>query len=65
MLDWKQLVFESDEQLATRDVAEVNLACAEGLPGAEKINHFECIDRLNHYARCAKHYTERRLPEFS
>jgi hypothetical protein len=38
MLDWKQLALESDEQLASRDVAEVHLACAAGLPGAERID---------------------------
>jgi hypothetical protein len=64
MLNWKQLVLESNEQLPVHDLAEVNLACAEGLLGSEHINHDECIDRLNHYARCAAHYTERRMPEF-
>lgn len=38
MLDWKQLVHESDEQLATRDIAEIHFACAAGLPGAERID---------------------------
>lgn len=64
MLHWKQLANLTDDELATYDIAEVNLACAEGLPDAEKIDHFECIDRLNHYARCAADYTEKRMPEF-
>jgi hypothetical protein len=60
MLHLKQLVRLSDEQLANLDVAEVNLACAEGLPRAEQIPYAECVDRLNHYARCVHDYTERR-----
>jgi hypothetical protein len=64
MLRWKQLVNETDACLSARDNAEVNLACAEGLPGSELIKHDECIDRLNHYARSTAHYTERRMPEF-
>lgn len=63
-MDWKVLVRFSEEQLSALDVAEVNLACAEGLPGAERINHAECIDRLNHYARSEKDYTERRMLDF-
>ena len=64
MLRWRELVHLSDEQLAALDVAEINLACAEDLPGAEKIDHAECIHRLNHYAWCSSHYTERRMDVF-
>lgn len=64
MLPWKSLCHLSDEELAKIDVAEVNLACAEGLPGAESIPYAECIDRLNHYAYCVRQHTERRMLEF-
>jgi hypothetical protein len=51
--------------LGNLDIAEVNLACAEGLPGEPTREvAAECLDRLNHYARCAEHYTKRRMPEF-
>jgi hypothetical protein len=64
MLCWEKLALETDQQLSARDIAEVNLACAEGLPGSDYINHDACIDRLSHYARCVAHYTDRRMPEF-
>src|SRR5579871_216454 len=64
MLHWKQLLHLTDEQLTTYDVAEVNLVCAAELPGAEKIDHIECIDRLNHYAHCVHHFTTRRRDGF-
>jgi hypothetical protein len=64
MFHWKVLARLSEEQLGALDVAEVNLACIEGLPGAANLPYAECLDRLNHYARCVRHYTERRLPEF-
>ncbi len=64
MLRWMEVLHLSDEQLAAFDVAEVNLSCAEGLPGAETIDHAECINRLNHFAQCSSHYTERRIDIF-
>jgi hypothetical protein len=64
MLDWKQLVHLTDAELAKYDIAEVNLACAAGFPGFEKQQHDACIGRLNHYARCTEHYTQKRMPEF-
>lgn len=64
MLDWKQLVFESDEQLATHDIAEVHLACAAGLPDAEKIDVGQCSDRLDYYARRVQRFTEAHMKQF-
>src|SRR5262249_15057556 len=65
MLDWKQFPTLPDGQLGALDVAEVNLACAAGLPGAPtEAEARECIDRLDHYARCARLYTDRHLPDF-
>lgn len=64
MLDWKQLVFESDEQLATRDIAEVNLACAAGLPGSVKIDYDLCRRKLDEWTRYCGWFTERAMPYF-
>ena len=65
MLHWKSLCCLSDEELAKLDVAEANLVCAKGLPGSESIPYAECIDRLNHYARCVRHHTEQRMLDFA
>jgi hypothetical protein len=55
----------SDDQLGNLDIAEVNLACAAGLPGGPtEPQARECIDRLDHYARCTRIYTDRHLPDF-
>jgi hypothetical protein len=64
-VDWKSLALLDDEQLATRDVAAVNLACAAGLPGGPTEEQAaECIDRLDHYARSVAHYTQSHMPHF-
>lgn len=59
MLDWKQLVFESDEQLATRDIAEVHLACAAGLPGAERLDVPAYLRIIDQYAERVRAATDR------
>lgn len=64
MLDWKQLVLESDEQLATRDIAEVNLACTAGLPDAGEIDVDRCRERLDYYSRRVQSYTESQMKQF-
>lgn len=64
-LDWRKLVWMSDEELGRLDMAAINLACAEGLPGAPTPAQVdECLDRLDHYARCVADYTRQRMPEF-
>lgn len=64
MLDWKQLVLESNEQLANRDIAEVNLACAAGLPDAGAIDVDRCRERLDYFARRVQSFTEARMKQF-
>src|SRR5262249_19759883 len=65
MLNWRDLVTLPEEDLARLDVAEVNLACAADFPDAPSPAVIrECIDRLNHYAKCTADYTEKRMPEF-
>jgi Transglutaminase-like superfamily len=44
--DWCSL---SDEQLAGQDIAEVNLSCAVGLPGAEELNVSACLRTLEQW----------------
>lgn len=53
MLNWRNLMIWSEEKLARLDIAAVNLACAADFPDApsESIVR-ECVDRLNHYAKC-------------
>jgi hypothetical protein len=64
MLDWRQLVYESDEQLARRDVAEVELACAAGLPDAEKIDISLCRRKLDKAAELVRRYTALAFDQF-
>jgi hypothetical protein len=65
MIDWKQLVLESDEQLATRDIAEVNLACAAGLPGSVKIDYDLCRRKLDEWTRYCGSFIERVIAPLS
>jgi hypothetical protein len=64
MLDWRQLALLADEALGALDVAELNLACAAGLPGAERIDHGHCLRTLDRWAECVRQYTEHYLPKF-
>jgi Transglutaminase-like superfamily len=62
---WQQLACLSEEELARQDVAVLNLATAEGLPGGPTPRQErECIDRLDHYARTVAQYTAQRMPDF-
>lgn len=63
-LDWRQLVTLPDSSLASLDIAEVNLACAAGLPGTEKIELFECLRRIDDMAHYVSQYTKRVLARF-
>jgi len=49
------------EQLAQLDIAEMNLLCATGLPGAEKIDISECLATLDLWAERVRFETERHL----
>jgi hypothetical protein len=63
-LDWKQLVRLSDEELSRFDIAEVNLACAESLPGAERINVSLCLRTIDRWTEHVRSTTKRILPRF-
>ena len=49
------------EQLAQVDIAEMNLLCATGLPGAEDMDIEKCLAKLDQWAQHVKHETERHL----
>lgn len=50
MLSWYDLVQRSDAELASHDIAAVNLACATGLPGAEGLDVGHCLAMLDAWA---------------
>lgn len=61
---FRELLALSPEQLARVDMALVNLLCAEGLPGAEKLDIPQCLTVLNRWARDVDSETERNLHRF-
>jgi len=60
----QQLVHLNDRQLATYDVALVNVACAAGLPATERIDIGLCFRRLDAATRVVAQYTQHYLPDF-
>jgi hypothetical protein len=63
MLDWRHLARLPDAELVRLDIAAVNLACAEGLPGADEIDVDYCLYKLD-YAEAVRSYTLRLMPQF-
>jgi hypothetical protein len=59
MLSLEQLVALSDADLARHDIAAVNLACAQGLPGAERIEVRGCLETLDRWASRVGQLTSR------
>jgi hypothetical protein len=64
VLHWTKFFELSSEEFARADVATKNLACAQGLPGAERFDFAACLERLDYWALCVRRYTERLLPQF-
>src|SRR5579859_7870023 len=52
------------EQLADCDIALMNLLCAAGLPGAEKLDIAKCLHRLDFMAMQIGKETIRDLPKY-
>jgi len=52
------------EKLGNVDIAEMNLLCATGLPGAEKLDINRCLARLDEWASRVERETERHLYKF-
>ena len=46
MRDWHELAQLSESDLAKVDIAEMNLSCAAGLPGAERMDAPLCLERI-------------------
>jgi hypothetical protein len=49
--DWRELVHLPELELTKLDIAAVNLACAAGLPGSDRINAAGCLRCLDDWAR--------------
>jgi hypothetical protein len=49
------------KQLEQQDIALLNLRCAEGLPGAEKLDVEKCLATLDQWARRVRFETKRHL----
>lgn len=64
MLDCRDLVRLSDQELAKVDIALVNLVCAAGLPGPASIDLGHCLRVLDSWARQTRCFTERVMPLF-
>ena len=62
--DWRWLSRLSNEELSRYDIAVVNLACAVGLPGTERMDPDLCLARLDYFADRVRHYTELAMPRF-
>jgi hypothetical protein len=64
MVVWKQLTSLSDSELARLDIAATNLASAQGLPGAERIDTAGCLRTFDAWAAVVKRWTEAAYREF-
>lgn len=64
MYDWRKLCTLSDGELARLDIAAVNLACATGLPGAERIDVPGCLRTLDCWASTIRRWTDAAYREF-
>jgi len=58
---FRELLSLTDEALAARDIARVNLLCAEGLAGAEKIDHELCLRTIDRMAEAVYRRTDLRV----
>ena len=56
-----ELLKLSPEELEDVDIAEMNLLCATGMPGAEDMDIAKCLARLDQWAARVRHETERHL----
>ncbi len=51
-------------QQVSMDIAEVNLLCAKGLPGAEDLDASKCLATIDEWARIATKETQKNLYKF-
>jgi hypothetical protein len=64
MLRWQMLVMQPERELARLDIAAMNLACAEGLPGADRIDWEKCLTTLDRWADSCRRFTAGVIPHF-
>ncbi|MHB1038654.1 MAG: transglutaminase family protein [Pirellulales bacterium] len=55
----------SDAELATRDIGELNLLVARGLPGAEDLDIGVCLEKLDAWAKLVRLNTDHWWPNFA
>lgn len=60
----EELLALPEADLAKVDLAVMNLLCAEGLPGAEKLDVMECSAVMDKWAETVRFETERHLYKF-
>jgi hypothetical protein len=60
----KDLVRCSNDELKALDLAEVNCACASGLPDASAAVEKACLAAVGEFAGIVKEYTEANLPRW-
>ena len=65
MLTLERLRNPSDEDLARFDLAEVDLACAAGLPGSERLDIPACLAWIDHAAAWTAQQTRATLDRFA
>jgi len=61
---FQDLLRASPGQLAFRDIAEMNLLCAHGLPGAENMDVRTYLRILGHWTKAIQERCQRLLPHF-
>jgi hypothetical protein len=64
MLHWRALLDKSDAELAAIDLAEANLACLAGLPGAERVDFTRCLKAIDEWTAVVKRWTDAAYTEF-
>jgi hypothetical protein len=63
-LSLKELLALPDDRLAEVDIATMNLACAEGLPGAEDIDHEAILQTLDAWSAGIGELTNKHADQF-
>ena len=53
-----------DDLLASWDIAEVNLICAQGLPGSEDLDITACLEKIDEWAEKVRNTTSRNYNRF-
>jgi hypothetical protein len=59
-----RLLLLSHDDLERRDIALLNLLCAEGLPGAERLDVDHCLSTLDSWANAVRRYVDDSYHQF-